>query len=121
MALRRLITIAGHSLLLFLACSNPSDADLQRLKVLNEIYGQKYSFELSIDAYLEVESRGREHVSEEELIRIYKLFFFDESGMTERETTFIYLNWYDWRGKFQYQIFYDPREGEFKKSKQDHY
>jgi len=94
--------------------------DMERLKALNEIYGEKYSFKLSGDFYLEVTSKGDVQVTEEELIGIYKLFFFDSSKTKKRDTAFIYLNWYKRRGRFQYQIFYDPRTGQFKKSHASH-
>jgi len=107
--------------LLNMGCSNPTEMDLQRLRVLEEIYGEYYSFDLSGEFYLEVKSRkNMEEGKEDELFDIYKLFFFDESRMKRRDTTFYYLNWYNHRGRFQYQIFYDPKEKEFKKSKASH-
>ena len=106
---------------LYLGCSNPSESDLQKLQTLREIYGKNYSFSLSDDFYLEVKSRKNAQTEENQLISIYKVFFFDASGTRERDTTFIYLNWYNHRGRFQYQIFYDPSAKEFRKSKASHY
>lgn len=115
-----LALVAASFVLFCLACSKPSEMDLERLKMVDETYGQKYSFKLSGEFYLEVKSRRDVQVDEEELIEIYKLFFFDSSKTRKRQTTFIYLNWYNHRGRFQYQIFYDPRKNEFKKSLQSH-
>lgn len=80
-----------------------------------------FDFALTDEFYLKATLRSGIPVSEQDLIEIYKAFFFDETNARLRNTTFVYLNFYDSRGKFEYQLAFDPKKNAFVKSRSEYY
>ena len=120
--LRCFIWIGGLSCLLLIgACRSPSDEDGKRFSILREKYKGDFSFEMDGDLYLKARLQRNRTVNESELIEIYRMFFFEEGYERRRKTTFVYLNFYDFSGGFQYQIAYDPRQGRFVRSNAEYY
>lgn len=114
-------SIAACWILIFCACSRPpSEVDLARLKLLENRYAS-FEFELKYELYLIARLRNDIHVSDEDIIDVYKTFFFDETGNRRRTTTFVYLNFYDFKDKFQYQLALDPSTSTFIKNRSDYY
>ena len=103
------LRLGALSVVLFaaIACEAPSTADKARLKVLESSYGDQFKFAIEENLYLRVTQRTPPPVPEEQLRAIYERFVFD--GAARRTTPIVYLNYYDANGRFQYQLFYDPK------------
>lgn len=109
-------------LILSVACSPPpSAADRERLTALERQYGQKFDFELEGEFYLRAVSRDTALPPQVEMENIYRTFMFEESGTRRRTTSFVYLNVYDARGDFRYQVAFDPKANEFVVNRTEHY
>lgn len=108
-------------LLLLSGCSPaPSETDIARLKLV-ETKHPGFEFTLKDEFYLKAKLRKEVPVSEDDLRDIYKMFFFDETNSRLRNTTFVYLNFYDSKGKFQYQVAFDSKKNAFVKSQSEYY
>ncbi len=122
-------SIKVYSLICFLILSlytgcfpPPSETDIEKLNLLENKYGDNFRFKLIDEAYLKVELKKDILVSENDVIEIYKLFFFESKEDTKRRNTpYVYLNFYDSKGDFQYQIFYEKWSNKFVKSKTREY
>jgi len=113
--------IQSFCLVYLIGCySQPSNTDLAKL---NEIQNKYTDFEFMLidEFYLKVKLRKDMPVSENYLREIYKIFFFDETNDQPRETTYVYLNYYDSEGKFQYQIAFDAKNDSFIHSQSEYY
>ncbi|OGL47352.1 MAG: hypothetical protein A2W05_00975 [Candidatus Schekmanbacteria bacterium RBG_16_38_10] len=100
----------------------PSETDIAKLNLLKNKYGDNFRFKLIDETYLKVELKKDIPVNENDLKEIYKLFFFESKEDTKRRnTSFVYLNFYDSRGNFQYQIVYEKWSNKFVKSKTREY
>lgn len=122
MRLRRLLNAFLALLLLStgVGCSQVSTEDAQRLKRLEEAYGEHASFDLDADLYVRATLKPEKQVTLEEWEEIYRDFFFESIGLP-RETTFVYLNVYAPSGRFLFQLAYDPRSSRFVRSRTEHY
>ena len=103
------------------ACRSPSDDDIRRLNDLRNMVPRKFEFDLQGEYYLSVRSSAKEDAMENEIIDIYKRFFFERNTDNRRNTRFVYLNYYGHDGKFRYQVAYDPKKRDFVRSKTEHY
>ncbi len=117
-----LVNLAIVSCLLLLSsCSrDPSETDMARLKLIENKYSA-FEFRLVDELYLNVKLRKETLVSEKDLREVYRIFFFEDTSNCLRNTTFIYLNFYDYYGNFQYQIAFDAKKNTFIKSRTEHY
>jgi len=109
---------------LYAGCfSTPSETDNERFNLLKNRYGDIFQFKLVLDQYLHVKLKKDIQVTENDLIEIYKLFFFEseENNIRRDTTTFVYLNFYNFKGKFQYQLFYDKQSKKYVKGKTEAY
>ena len=107
---------------LYAGCFPSSETDIAKLNLLKNKYGDNFRFKLIDGAYLKVELKKEILISENDLIEIYKSFFFESKEDTKRRnTSFVYLNFYDSRGNFQYQIVYEQWSNKFIKSKTREY
>jgi len=107
---------------LSIACSSPPSAvDRERLAKLKQQYGQELDFAFDGDLYLRAVSRDTMVPSQSDMEEVYRTFMFDESQARRRPTTFVYLNVYDARRDFQYQLAFDPRANRFLVSRTEHY
>lgn len=113
----------NYFLLHFYSCSLPSKNDIEKLSLLNEKFGENYAFELKNEFYLKVQIIKDMEIDENELRVIYKIFFFDDldGKIKKRNTSFVYLNCIDYKGKFQFQISYDFITNNFVKSYREYY
>ena len=85
---------------------HPSTEDVTRLKQLSELY-PRYHLKFDCEFYLIVKSlEPITEESDQEVVDIYNKFFVDDNGKLKRKTTFVYLNLYDSKGCFQYQLVY---------------
>lgn len=98
----------------------PSADDRARLESLERQYGHKYEFALGGSLYLRVIARGGGHPPESEMRDVYRAFVRDERGK-RRNTTFVYLNVYDARRQFGYQLVFDPQTGRFYTNDTEYY
>jgi hypothetical protein len=104
------------------SCHYATQEDVRRLGELRDRYGERFNFALESEIYLRVRCKSPVAPSEKEVIGIYKIFFWNEQANGIRsDSSFVYLNLYDNRGKFLYQLAYDRNKGEFIKGRVDHY
>jgi hypothetical protein len=108
--------VAGSALFLSIGCSRASETDLERLNLINEIYGERFVLEFEGEFHLDARLKQDVQVDESELISIYKVFAFDDSMKEKRDTTYMFLSFYDHRGRLQYQVYYDKIAKKFRKS-----
>ncbi len=110
-------------LFLYIGCFRPpSETDNKRLNLLKNKYGDIFQFKLVDDLYLQVSLKKERERNENDLIEVYKLFFFEsDENNRRRDTNFVYLNYYDFKGKFQYQLSYDMQTKKYVKEKTEFY
>ena len=110
-------------LFLYAGCFRPpSTEDNEKLNQLINRYGDTFDFKLTGEFYLLVKLKKDIQISENDLIEIYNLFFFKpEEDSQLRKTSFVYLNFYDFRGKFQYQLVYSTKSKRYVKGEREFY
>lgn len=102
-------------------CPTPQPEDVKRMRMLREKFPE-YAFDFDCEFYISARARSKAieaQTTQEKLEEMYRCFFMDDSG--EKRVGFVYLNYYDSSGEFQYQLFYDRNEKVFYKSLQDFY
>ena len=103
-------------------CSGPSDEDRSVLESIEAQFGDRYSFELSGDLYLEVQMKKGVYHSDNETQEIYKSFFFrDFHKMERRKSSYALLNLFDSNGVFLYQLAFNDSSKTFTKGKTPHH
>ncbi len=119
-----MLRIAVLTLILLVAtsCSRATPEDIRRLDNMEKQYGDRFSFALEPEIYITVQCKKGSIPAEDELIKIYRTFFWDEQHNEKRDdSSFVYMNVYDAKGRFQYQLFYEANKGKFGKNSADHY
>lgn len=104
----------------WVACNKSSPEDKERLALLSRDYKDGFVFGLEGDFYLHVAIKQDQNPSENEIDAIYRRFFFNEGG-ARRRTSFVYMNVYDSRNSFQYQIYFSPVTDKLIRGKTEHY
>ena len=100
---------------------HPSTEDVARLKQLSDIY-PRYQFKFDCELYLIVKSlEPIIQESDQTVVDIYNAFFNDDNGKLKRKTTFVYVNLYDSKGDFQYQLVHDWRDNAYVKQSREFY
>jgi hypothetical protein len=118
----RVVQLVALALMLSVGCTaTPSSTDREKLAILQQEYGQKFDFAFDGDLYLRAASSDTAAPSQSEIQSIYRRFMFDDSGARRRSTTFVYVNAYNARGEFLYQIAFDSTTKDFVISKREHY
>lgn len=119
----RVARVIALALTLCVACTSapPSETDGQRLSTLKRQYGRRFDFAFDGDLYLRAVARDNLRPSQDEIREVYRAFMFDESRTRRRPTSFVYLNVYDPKGAFLYQIAFDSSANEFVTSRTEHY
>lgn len=108
------------SALLYSCYSYPTDDEMKVLAVTKALYPE-FEIDLYCEFYIRVRARHNiDHDPYDQLIAIYEAIIFD-INKNRRKTSFVYLNYYDKSGSFQYQISFHPREGKYKKGRRDYY
>jgi transposase len=98
-----------------IGCINRANQeDRELIKKLESDYYGKYEFKLHYELYFDVIMKDRFINDEDEIKNIFKTFFLLENG-GERKTDFFYLNLYDNKRKFLYQLYYDRDSKEIEK------
>jgi len=101
-------------------CTPPPDTDVSRVKLLESRYPD-FDFVLD-DVYVEAKLRQGASASDQDVMEIYKTFFLDEATGQNRDTRFVYLNYYKSRDEFQYQLYFDPATNAVaREERADHY
>ena len=98
-----------------------SKEDSEKLNAIKAKYGNTFDFELEEEFYLKVALKKNEEITQDRLIEIYKMFSFNNNTGKRRNTKFVYLNYYDSQGKFQYQISYNPQTDSYNRDTTEHY
>ncbi len=118
----RFLVTSGCLMLLILGsgCEGPSPQDETRLNLLRARYRNLLEFRIEQNLYLYARQRDTAAVSETKLKEIYDFFVFE--GGSRRPTPVVYLNYYDTGGRFQYQLFYDPKINRIRRDdRSEHY
>lgn len=95
--------------------------DKKRLATLEDQFGQRYEFSLESEIYLNARCRTPEPPTREEAEGIYRAYWLTEENVPRTDTAFVYLNIYDSRRVFQFQIYWDRQARRPAYSRQDHY
>jgi hypothetical protein len=100
-----------------LGCQTRSTSeDLRRLEFLNEEYAGDFKLAFKYPVYLEVKALGSGQVKTDEVENIFVFFFLEpHKDRTREDTNYTYLNFFDYRGEFQYQLYFNPRTKEIVK------
>lgn len=98
----------------------PPAGDLSALAQVQEQFGHKFQFRLEDELYLRARMRYGTSVAQNEVEAVYRAFFFDADGQ-RRETTYVYLNIYNPKGRFIRQLAYDPTRRRIMYGETEHY
>lgn len=96
-------------------------ADVARLADLERQYQDRFAFRLHSDTYLDARFLKGGIPSEGEARRIYEAFWFAHHQEPRPDSAFTYLNIYDERGAFQFQLYYDPETHHILRSNKERY
>ena len=108
--------------LLVTACTAPTPEDTERLRLVKERYGAKFTFWLEGEAYLSAKAKTDQTFSEADIEDIYRLFHSTGVGSdTMRTTAYVYLNVYGPDGSFLFQLYWDPISGRFDRGSTPHH
>lgn len=99
--------------------ANPTQADQGHLRRLQEDYGRQFDFAFE-DIYLRARSRAG-LATKEDAIKLCQAFWFDATGEPRRDSNLVYLNIYDQRGDFQFQVYWDRAQRSLAFSRTEHY
>lgn len=102
------------------AGASATPEDRQRLERITQKYRTQLEFTLESDLYMRAKLRPEKRISVAELEQVYRDFFFQPDG-TRRETLYVYLNVYDARGRFLFQLSHDPRKQQITRGSAEHY
>jgi hypothetical protein len=102
-----------------IGCANPTCSDKQALQKLTNNFGDKYTFKLDGEFWLVARAKKGVVIHRGDDEEMFKEFFFErKEEMKERDTSYIYLDWYDADGNFVCQLFFDREKNAFKREKQ---
>ena len=96
----------AHLLLVLAGCSSAAPGDEMRLDAIRAQWGSRVEVAIDDQLYLSARSVGEDEIDEPLARHLFTLFFLDEQAL--RETDVVYLNIYDSRGMFRYQLYFDP-------------
>jgi hypothetical protein len=100
--------------------SPPPDADRLALGRVQRTVENQLTLGLEDELYVTAKLLPDTTITAAELERVYRDFFFVPNGR-RRDTEYVYLNVYDARGLFLFQLAYDPRAGRMIRSRTEHY
>lgn len=100
-------------------CGEVPAGDAARLKLVRAKYSARYEFSIYDELYLHARARPGVRVESAEAERIYGDFFFPSLPTSESHA--VYLNLYDDRGEFLYQLAWDQASHRFVRSQADAY
>jgi hypothetical protein len=106
------------------SCYKATEEDRVKLRELETKFGDRYQFSLDKNGpYLYAKLKNGAVMDKEDDEAIYKVFrFINFEKRQERDSTYVYLNLYDVKGSFLYQIYYDPQSHKFwREYKREHY
>jgi hypothetical protein len=87
-------------------CGTLSSGDAERLAQVQERYAARYEFSVEDELYLQVRARRGVRVDSADAEHIFRDFF--SVPESRQKSSIVYLNFYDDRGRFLYQLAYDP-------------
>jgi len=106
---------------LTLGCSSrATPADLAALEAAREAFSDSFEIDLKRSIYIEARHRLDECPRREIAESLYQALLMDGSA-ARRESSFVYLNLWDARKRFCYQLAYDPSSGRIEVSHQPYY
>lgn len=93
-------------LVLAAGCAAVAAEDARRFDAIRTQYGSRLEAAIDDQLYLSARSLETDDLDEPLARQLFPLFFLD--GQVPRATDVVYLNIYDVRSKFQYQLYLDP-------------
>lgn len=114
--------VALLHLVAVLGCHPPSESDRAALEELRTRFGESYEFKVRHQLYVNAVARksNTETTSDDEARRIWETFWLTDDGV-RRQTTFVYLNLFDRRGKFVCQYHWGSVAEGLSRSDQPYY
>ena len=104
------------------SCSVPSEEDQRRVELLRAKYGQKYDFRFEENLYVIAENRDGDEPTVNDAREIYETFWFTPNAKGERRATaFVYLNIFDKKKEFRFQIAWDEAKNDYVISERAYY
>ena len=117
------LIILFYTCFLFISCNNNgSSEDQRRIKIILQEFGNEYEIKLESELYIRIKDLNPKNapITETTAIQLYEMFFWNEDRLP-RPSKYIYLNTYDIKGNFIFQISYNYSTKKFIKSFADHY
>lgn len=100
---------------------HPSAEDISRLQTLSDRY-PRYTFSFDCDLYLKVKALDPiSQDSDQTVIDIYNAFLAKEDGKLKRDTSFVYVNFYNNKEDFQYQLTHDWKTNSYERGNREFY
>ncbi|SRR6266481_5114407 len=100
------------------ACSQATPGDKKALRRVDQQWGDKYKFKLSQEIYWTARARPNVSPDEQELRSALETF---TAGRQLKDSAFTYLNVYDAKGRFVFQLYRDAHGKIVKELKSEHY
>ena len=101
------------------ACFPPTEGDKAALEELEAKFGDRFAFGIVDGLYLRARQRTEETPSAALVDSIYNAFWTTPSG--RRDAGAVYLNLYDEKNQFRYQVSWNRRTGELSTSRAEYY
>lgn len=120
----RMFFVFSFIILLFASCGvnkKPTPEDQRRKELLLSTFGDRYRFKFEADLYLIAENLLEPQPSRDDAEKIYKLFWFTENNQIRSDTNYVYLNVYNNKGVFQFQVYWSPQREGLEYSRTEHY
>lgn len=119
-ALIAFLLIGAIALLGIYDC-HPTVEDISRLQTLSDRY-PRYKLSFDCDLYLKVVSLDPlDPNTDQAVIDIYNTFFAKEDGKLKRKTPFVYVNFYNDKNDFQYQLIHNWKTNVYEKGNREFY
>ena len=115
----QLYRIAVLILAAFASCGPMPSGDAKRLEEVRSKHSARYELSIYDDLYLHARARPGVQVDSAEAEQIFRDFFVPP--LPPRESNAVYLNLYDHRDKFLYQLSYDPISHQLIRSRAEAY
>ena len=106
----------------FLGCANPSVEDKAKLKKVEQLFGDRYTFAFKDYSYIHAVLKKGAVFAQQDGDEIYVLFRFEDFETRKlRQTAYVNLNMYDSKENFLFQLGYDAQSKKLARGTTEHY
>jgi hypothetical protein len=104
------------------ACADGSTlADRARLEQVRGEFASEFEFRPSADVYLDARHLQPGCPTVDRGKAVYRAFWFNEDGTRRGNSSYVYLNLQDSKGRFCFQLYWSPEIGRLEKSEKAYY